>query len=214
MPLDPLALSDGSEIDSRHKARVRAGFADQGLIHKRRDRQVFVTADDDVDFREHLRHPAVVRELEMRQHHDGLRAFRFDHRDKLPHRLERIADRDALAFVAADLIPGEADADESHLEPIVFAHEMRCRAADRLPGRVVDDVRDHPLPARLLHPFAQHVRPEIELVIAKRGDIEAGDIQRLDHLSALEDGRSDGRRKEVAGEQQQHRLPGRRDLLL
>ena len=48
---------------------------------------------------------------------------------------------------------------------------------------------------RLAHPLDQHVVAEVELVVAERGEIEAGGVQRGDHVLAFEHARRDrGRR--------------------
>src|SRR2546423_909486 len=56
-------------------------------------------------------------------------------------------------------------------------------------GPGVDDVRDHPLPLRLAHALQQHIVAEIELVVAERGEIESGGVERGHHLLALEHAR-------------------------
>ena len=85
--------------------------------------------------------------------------------------------------------------------------DVRQGAADGLAGIRVDDVGDHPLPPGLAHPLNQDVVAEIELMIAERGQVEAGGVERGDHLLALERGGGDRRREEVAGQHEEGRAP-------
>ena len=107
----------------------------------------------------------------------------------------------------------EAQAEEADLQRAERLHQVRRRAADRLAGAGVDDVRDDPFEARLPHPLDQHVVAEVELVVAERGQVEAGGVERGDHVLALEHAGGDRRREEVAREHEERRAAGRGELL-
>src|SRR5262249_27886515 len=71
--------------------------------------------------------------------------------------------------------------------------------------RVSTTFEDYPLPPRLVHALDQHVVSEVELVVAERGEIEAGGVERRDHLLAPEHARRDRRREEITGQHQKRR---------
>ena len=203
------------DVDPRDELRVGAGLADQRAVLGRRDRVVLVAADDQIDLGEALDQRAVVGERQMRDRDDRSSRLPLQPRQVLAPPLR--ADR--RMRVCGSL---------SRLISLVFRHrpmkptfsapnvriDIRRGAADRLAGARVDDIRDDPLPFRLAHPLDQHVVAEVELVVAERGQVEAGGVQRGDHLLAFEDARRDRRRQEVAGEHEQRRAAGCRELLL
>ena len=77
--------------------------------------------------------------------------------------------------------------------------------AERPARAPVDDVGREPSKLRLLHPLDEHRRPEVELVIAERREVQARGIQRGDHLRALKERRLDRRRQEIARDDE-HRV--------
>jgi hypothetical protein len=169
---------------------------------------VLVSADDQIDLRKTLDEPSVVGEREMRHRDEHLRAFALQDWNVARGRGERIVEACVRQLHAADLARRQTEADEADLQSVEGADDVRCGAADRLAGASIDDVRDHPLPARFLHPRDEEVVAEIELVVAERREVEIGGVERCDHLLAFEHGRCDRRRKKIAGEDEERCAAG------
>ena len=176
-------------VDPRDPPRLRSGLADERPVLGCRDRKVLVASDHEVDRRKPLRQPAVVVERQMRDGDDDRGALGFQRRNVLRCGREGIDETRMRQPLARDLGRRQHQPDESDLQRAERLHEVRRRAADRPFGPGVDDVRDYPLPVRLAHALQQHIVAEIELVVAERGEIESGGVERGHHLLALEHAR-------------------------
>ena len=208
-------MPDGTliHVDPRDELRVGAGFADERPPFDRRDRVMFVSADHQIDVRILLDERAVVSKRKMRDGDDDGGAGLFQHGQVPACRRQRIENPRVLQLVARDFLRVQAQADESHLQRAERLDEIRRRAADRLPRFRVDDIGDDPLKRRLLHALDQHVVAEVELVVAERRQIEAGGVQRGDHMLASEDARGDRGSQEVSGDDEEWRAAGLRQVL-
>src|SRR5205807_1524198 len=89
----------------------------------------------------------------------------------------------------------EADAQASE------RHQVLGRGAAERPARApVDDVGGQPAELRLVHALEEHGRPEIELVVPERRVVQSDRVEHGDYLGALEKGRLDRGRQEVAAQ--------------
>ena len=149
---------------------------------------MLVAADDERDLREALRQLAVFREGEMSDGHDDIDAFASERREPLSHRLRRRDDLNLLQRIRPNPLACDAQPEEPYFQRSERTHDVRRRAANRFPGSHVDDVRDDPLPLGFGHSLNEQVGTEIELMVAKRRQIESRGVQRRNHLFALEHG--------------------------
>ena len=134
----------------------------------------------------------------MRQRDDEIDPLVLQRRQIRSGSFQRVDQPDPCQLVGCDGAGRQAQADETDLQRSKRAHDVGSRAANRFAGRRVDHVRDHPLPSGFGHPLQEHIDAEVELVVAERRHVEARGIERRDHLLALEDGRLDRRRQEIA----------------
>jgi hypothetical protein len=134
----------------------------------------------------------------VRDGDDDRRALALQHREVLAGGGDRVDDPRVFQLVGGDLRGVEAQPEEADLHRAERLDQVRRRAADRLSRVRVDDVRHDPLEAGFPHPLDQDVVAEVELVIAERRQVQAGGVQRGDHLLAFEHARRDRRREEVA----------------
>src|SRR5712664_2357916 len=74
---------------------------------------------------------------------------------------------------------------DSNLHSFKFADYELRRIAKWFSGLLVDHVCHQPFEMRLAHSFAQNIRAEIELVIAKRRIIQSARVPRVDHLADM-----------------------------
>jgi hypothetical protein len=139
----------------------------------------------------------------VRQGDNHLHLLPFQQRQVRSGGLERIDQPDAREAVLRRSLARDAQADEAHFERAERLHDVGRGAADRFARLLVDHIGDDPLPPRFPHPLDEHVGTEVEFVVPECGEVEAGGVQRRDHLFALEHGRGDRRGQKVAGQHEE-----------
>ena len=137
------------------------------------------------------------------------------HRQVPGGRLERI-DRVRTRSSLSRAMPSSADRHRP-MKPTFSDPNCRTRYGARRQSagrsRVSTTFETTQVNRGLRHPLEQDVDAEVELVVAERGDVEPGGVERRDHLLAFEDGRRDRRGQEVAGQKHQRRRGRLRQLL-
>ncbi len=149
-----------------------------------------MTAEDHVDVRRGGQGP-IVRDFLVRDSHDDLRALGSEARDGLLAGRERRMEQDVQPGAGRARRVDHRQAEEADVEAAESHQALRRGAAEGPARPAIDDVRGQPAELRLLHALDEDGRPEVELVVAERREIQAGGVERGDHLGPLEERRLD-----------------------
>jgi hypothetical protein len=105
---------------------------------------------------------------------------------------------------------GRDQAEKADAHP---AHLAQRGCPEHGQRRLGFDVGRQPGKARLGEALARHLRPEVELVVARHGEVEAHRIPGAHHLRPLEQAGLDAGRKRVAAEDEERgRMPAAQGL--